>query len=269
VALGAVAADEPRASAAGAQRPRARSPHAPHGAPTRCSRPPPRAAQELYIDDLDDTAMEALARLELPSLRSFEAKAGVGNWLARVADAPWLPQLESLEFAVSGFVRGALAGAGPCRHLEKLKLLDNCGWGWIEAQTAASLAALELPALSLLMVGRLGSRDVATLSGAAWWTRLACLVVSLDAEDDGGLAAVRALVRRPLPRLCSLTVGSKPLCAEALRLLAAFELPGLTALFCLSVEAVDEEEESRCIDAARAVLEGALWRRQCDDFHIV
>jgi hypothetical protein len=224
-----------------------------------------RPAQELYIDGLDDAAMEALAQLELPSLRVFETTTvGVGNFLPHLAGAPWLPQLEALDLMAYGFIRGALADVGPCHNLESLRLFDTWAQGWADADTAASLSALELPALASLRVGRLASRDVAMLSGAAWWPRLECLTVSLDVEADGALAAVRALLGRPPPRLCSLSLVSRPLCAEALRLLAGAQLPDL-CVFRLFVEVEDGAEKSRCIDAALAVLEGAPWRRQCGD----
>jgi hypothetical protein len=226
----------------------------------------------LAVDSLDESALRALATLELPSLRHFQAGATHYAWvthcawLARLARAPWLPQLETLTIDSFGSARGSLAGVELPR-LKALKLRD-CGSSesrvWPDPATAAFLAALALPQLTMLVAGVLGSRDAAALSGAAWWSRLEDLVVSLDAEDDGGLAAVRALVGKPLPRLRSLAIVSMPLCAEALRLLAAFELPRLDE-FALRVCGVRPEEKSRCIGAARAILEAAPWRRQCGD----
>jgi hypothetical protein len=226
----------------------------------------------LAVDSLDESALRALAELELPSLRHFQAGATHDSWdrhspwLARLVRAPWLPQLETLTIDSFSSARGSLAGV-EMPSLEALELWDG-GFSksrvWPDPATAASLAALALPQLTTLTAGVLGSRDAAALSGAAWWPRLEDLVVSLDAEDDGGLAVVRALVSKPLPRLCSLTIGSKPLCAEALRLLALFELPFLDE-FALGVRGVRPEEKSECIGAARAILEAAPWRRQCGD----
>jgi hypothetical protein len=220
--------------------------------------------QGFAADSLAVSALEALAALKLPSLRHFQAKVTYGAWLVRLVRAPWLPQLETLSIGRFSAARGSLAGAALPR-LEALKLWDGSPFAsrwWPDAATAASLAALALPKLSRLTAGVLGSRDLGALSGAAWWPRLERLVVSLDAEDDGGLAAVRALVGKPLPRLCSLTIESNPLCAEALRLLALFDLPFLDE-FALGVRGVRPEEKSRCIGAARAILEAAPWRRQC------
>jgi hypothetical protein len=227
--------------------------------PSLAPRAPP---QGLYFNDITEEAMEALAALELPSLRHFEAAATNGAWLARLAAAPWLPRLETLTVDGFSLARGSLAGVA----LPRLEALKLGGPGvWLDAAKATLLAALALPRLTMLTVEVLWAHDVAALSRAAWWPRLQDLVITLAADDDGGLDAVRALVGRPLPRLYTLTVHSAPLCAEALRVLAAAELPRLNE-FALGVQGVEEEEEaSRCIDASRAILEAAPWRRRCGD----
>jgi hypothetical protein len=218
------------------------------------------------VDSLDEPAMEALAALKLPSLRHFDVKAtDQDDWLEHLVGAPWVSRLQSL--AVDSFcsARGPWAGVEmPC-----LQLLCLLGSGaWPDAATAASLAALALPELQALVAHWLGARDVRALSRAAWWPSLQCLVVAVDAECDGGLAAVRALVCRPPPRLRVLRIYSKPLCADALRLLAAAQLP-LLEEFALGVRRVGEEEKSGSIDAARAILEAATWRRQCNVFKFI
>jgi hypothetical protein len=206
--------------------------------------------------------MEALAALELPSLRHFEATATKqAAWLEHLAAAPWLSQLDTLDIDRFSRARGSLWVEMP--HLQRLTL-----WGtkvWPDAETAESLAALALPALHMLSAGVLDAHDARALSGAAWWPRLEWLVVTLDAEDDGGLAAVQALVGRPLPWLYTLKIYSTPLCAEALRLLAAFELPCLEE-FALGLKCVLLEEENEALGAARTILEAAPWRRQCGEY---
>jgi hypothetical protein len=230
----------------------------------RCGRERPRLVhQGLYLGILTEPAIEALAQLELPSLRDFQAIATHGVWLAHLARAPWLPQLEVLDVQGLGYVHGSLEGMTLPR-LDVLKLWDSTCQVWPDRDTAESLAALELPKLGMLIAGVLVSRDVAALTRAEWWPRLMYLDVCLCTVDDGGLAAVRALVRRPLPWLRGLTLFSSPLCAEALRLLAAAKLPRLNE-FAMGVLFVRGEEFSECVDAARAILEGAPWRRQCGD----